>query len=204
MSVLRDRESRGVSRVVKGTQQYGAKLKAYIVMLSAYGMVGIRRIKGLLESFFELRISEGSIAGAVAECGRRLTGPVGAIKAAVLRAEVAHFDETGMRNRGVLWWLHTASTKLFTYLTIYRRRGKEGMDSGGILPIFAGIAAHDCWKPYWMCVHALCNAHLLRELIGVLEQTGQGWAERMIGLLLEMKGRWHGVGRKRKKRCPDI
>jgi transposase len=74
-------------------------------------------------------------------------------------------------------------------MRIDRGRGKEGMDAGGILPIFAGIAVHDCWKPYWIygCVHALCNAHLLRELIGVLEQTGQGWAERMIALLLEMK-----------------
>jgi transposase len=37
------------------------------------------------------------------------------------------------------------------------------------------------------CAHALCNAHVLRELIGVIEQTGQGWARRMIELLLEMK-----------------
>jgi transposase len=182
--------SRGeFSERVRGTQQYGANLKAYIVMLSTYGMVGMRRIKALLESFFGVRISEGSIAGAIGECGERVAVAVGAIKRAVLGAEVVHFDETGMRNRGVLWWLHTASTKLFTYLTIHRRRGKEGMDSGGILPAFAGIAVHDCWKPYWIygCVHALCNAHLLRELIGVLESRGQEWAGGMIGLLLEMK-----------------
>jgi transposase len=173
---------------VKGTQQYGAHLKAYIVLLAGYGMVGLRRIKAILESLFGVRISEGSIAGAVAECGERLTEPVKAIRRAVLRSEVVHFDETGMRNRGVLWWLHTASTKMFT-LTIHRKRGKEGMDAGGVLSTFAGAAVHDCWKPYWVyqCVHALCNAHLIRELTGVIEQTGQGWAERMIELLLEMK-----------------
>jgi transposase len=174
---------------VKGTQQYGANLKAYIVMLSAYGMVGMRRIKALLESLFGVKISEGSIAGAVAECGKRLAGPVEEIKAAVLRAEAVHFDETGMRNRGVLWWLHTASTELLTYMRIHRKRGKEGMDACGILETFAGIAVHDCWKPYWIygCVHALCNAHMLRELTGVIESTGQEWAGGMIALLLEMK-----------------
>jgi transposase len=44
---------------------------------------------------------------------------------------------------------------------------------------------HDCWKPYWEldCVHALCNAHLLRELMFVHETTGQRWTQRMMGLL---------------------
>jgi transposase len=158
-------------------------------MLAEYGMVGFRRIQALLGSIFGVRISEGTIAGTVAECGKRLVGAVGAIKGAVLCARVVHFDETGMRNRGLLWWLHTASTKMYTYLTIHRKRGKEGMDSGGILPGFTGIGVHDCWAAYWVygCTHALCNAHVLRELTGVLEGTGQEWANRMIGLLLEMK-----------------
>jgi transposase len=33
----------------------------------------------------------------------------------------------------------------------------------------------------------LCNAHLLRELIGIIENTKQEWAAKMIGLFLEMK-----------------
>jgi transposase len=53
---------------VTGTRQYGANLKAYIVMLSAYGMVGMRRIKALLELCFGVRISEGSIAGTIRPC----------------------------------------------------------------------------------------------------------------------------------------
>jgi transposase len=184
--------------VVGSTQEYGPNLKGYIVLLAGYGMVGIRRIQALLGSIFGLRISEGTIAGTVAECGRRLTGPVEGIRRGVLRAKVVHFDETGMRNRGVLWWLHTASTKMLTYMRIHRKRGNEGMEGGGILPIFEGIGVHDCWKAYWVysCEHALCNAHVLRELTGVVERTGQGWAEGMIGLLLEMKG---AVGRYQEK-----
>jgi transposase len=191
--------SRGeLPEAVRSTQQYGPNLKAYLVLLAEYGMVGFRRIRGILGSIFGLRISEGTIARVVVECGERLGGPVEKIKGAVLRAKVVHFDETGMRNDGVLWWLHTASTKLLTYLTIHRRRGKEGMDAGGILPEFEGIAVHDCWAAYWVyeCVHALCNAHVLRELIGVVEGTGQGWAEGMIRLLLEIK---EAVGRYRER-----
>jgi transposase len=174
---------------VGSTQEYGPNLKAYLVMLAEYGMVGFRRIQALIGSIFGLGISEGTIARAVEECGRRLMGPVEGIKAAVLGAGVVHFDETGMRNGGLLWWLHTASTKMFTYMRIHRKRGKEGMEAGGILPGFKGIGVHDCWAAYWVygCGHALCNAHVLRELIGVIERTGQEWANGMIGLLLEMK-----------------
>jgi len=41
------------------------------------------------------------------------------------------------------------------------------MDAAGVLPGFGGVAVHDCWSPYWRyqgATHALCAAHLLREL----------------------------------------
>ncbi|PGC47393.1 hypothetical protein COM14_14690 [Bacillus pseudomycoides] len=46
---------------------------------------------------------------------------------------------------------------------------------------------HDCWKPYFTytkCEHVLCNVHFLRELKGMLEQTNQKWAQKMIDFLL--------------------
>jgi transposase len=63
------------------------------------------------------------------------------------------------------------------------------MDDIGILPVFCGVAVHDCLKSYWayVCLHAICNAHALRELVGIVENTGQGRAKGMIGLLVEMK-----------------
>ena len=174
---------------VTGTQQYGPRLRAYMVMLLQYGMVGIKRLKIIIAALFGLRISEGTIVSTVGSCAKRLEKAVGEIKGAVIGSEVAHFDETGMRNQGVLWWLHTASTDRFVYLQIHPKRGNEAMDAMGILPVFCGVAVHDCLKSYWtyLCLHALCNAHLLRELVGILENTGQGWAKCMIELLVEMK-----------------
>ena len=46
------------------------------------------------------------------------------------------------------------------------------MDAIGILPKFAGVAVHDAWAPYDTytgMIHALCNAHALRELIYVVD-----------------------------------
>ena len=64
------------------------------------------------------------------------------------------------------------------------------MDRMGILPAYKGILVHDHWKTYFSyeeCLHALCNAHHLRELERAYEQDGQKWARKMQKLLIEMK-----------------
>jgi transposase len=68
------------------------------------------------------------------------------------------------------------------------------MDAAGVLPAFAGIACHDAWAPYdtysGVAAHALCNAHILRELAAVTE-TGAGldktWSQQAIDALLALK-----------------
>jgi hypothetical protein len=51
------------------------------------------------------------------------------------------------------------------------------------------VAVHDGWAPYWRydVTHALCGAHLLRELEGVADGPGQGWAAGMAELLVDAK-----------------
>ncbi len=45
-----------------------------------------------------------------------------------------------------------------------------------VLPRFTGILCHDHWKPHFQLnyLHALCNAHHLRELTFAEEQDQQG------------------------------
>ena len=67
------------------------------------------------------------------------------------------------------------------------------MTAAGVLPFFAGIAVHDAWKPYDtfdnVAGHALCGAHVLRELAAVTE-TGtdldRAWAQQAIDALLAL------------------
>ena len=96
-------------------------------------------------------------------------------KEKILQSLVVHFDETGMRVEGKTQWLHTASTPEVTLQHIHAKRGKSH-GCGEILPSFSGIAMHDGWKPYDMftdCRHVLCNAHLLRDLQGIIDSTGE-------------------------------
>jgi len=56
---------------------------------------------------------------------------------------------------------------------VHAERGKDGMKAAGVLPDFRGIAVHDAWAPYGtfedVAGHALCGAHVLRELVAVTE-----------------------------------
>ena len=98
---------------------------------------------------------------------------------------------TGTRVDKKLWWVHDASNCEYTYLDISPKRGNAGMEQCGVLPEFKGIAMHDCWASYWNypdIQHAVCCAHLLRELTGIDENhPGQKWASAFKDLLLEMK-----------------
>ena len=63
------------------------------------------------------------------------------------------------------------------------------MRDAGVLEPFRGVAVHDGWAPYRTfkdALHALCNAHHLRELIAA-EEDGQAWASGMSCLLLDTK-----------------
>ncbi len=62
------------------------------------------------------------------------------------------------------------------------------MDEMGILPFLKGVLCHDHWKPYYhyACIHALCNAHHLRELERAWEQDHQQWAKEMQALLIDI------------------
>jgi transposase len=93
--------------------------------------------------------------------------------------------------------LHSASTEKFSLLFAHRRRGVEAMTAMGVLPAFTGTAVHDAWAPYdtfTAAGHALCNAHVLRELQAVTDHhtadTDPGswcWAQQVARGLLDLR-----------------
>jgi transposase len=118
----------------------------------------------------------------VAEAEAGLGGFVERVRERLTRSQVAHFDETGARVAGRLHWVHSASTPLLSLFVVHPKRGVAAMDAAGVLPGFQGVAVHDCWSPYWRyqgATHALCAAHLLRELEAAAELPGQGWAAEL-------------------------
>lgn len=175
---------------IKGEIQYGESIASIIVALNTVGAVSAKRTQEILGSLFDLPISTGTVLKMVSRCAGKVSGVVETIKEHMCNASKAHFDETGTRVDGHTRWAHVASDELFTYLFFSDRRGHIGMTEMGVLPSFNGVAIHDCWASYWKfdILHAICCAHLLRELNGVIENhPEQTWARSFKKLLLDMK-----------------
>ena len=170
--------------------QYGVRLKAQAGYLNSYQLLPLTRTCELLEDFYGHRPSEAFVLSATAELAAQIEPSLTLIKQHLMKADVVHFDESGLRVEGQLNWLHVAGTDQLTYYSVHPKRGQVGMQAMGILPAFTGRAVHDHWKPYFtfeQCQHALCNAHHLPELQFIVAQYQQPWAQGMHQLLLDIK-----------------
>ena len=188
---LAHRTLRGAFPVpVTSSKQYGPGMVGLAVALTTDGAVSIDRTQKFLHALTGLRISTGAIAGMIDRFAIRIEGIVEEIGDALMRAPVLNCDETGVRTAGTSYWLHNASTSELTFQAVEKSRGEEGMRQAGLLPFYPGIKIHDCWKPDWHFPgeHGLCNAHILRDAKGVVENDPtQEWANKIVSLLIRGK-----------------
>lgn len=151
--------------------QYGPRIAATGVYLFHGQFLSKGRTAAALGDLFGAPVAAGTVASWTARTAARITEQViPVITDRIAVAPVAHFDETGLRTAGKLHWMHSASTDTDVLLSVHAKRGTKGMDAAGVLPRYQGVAVHDAWAPYDTytgAAHALCNAHLLRELIYV-------------------------------------
>ena len=160
---------------VTAATQYGATVEALVVYLQAWQLIPEDRLAELMTDVFSVDLATSTIAAMGQRKAQALTGLAAQIEQQVKDAAVKHLDETGYRVAGVLQWLHVASTGL---LTCYRTSAKRGAMLAGV----RGIIVHDFWRSYWTMLgvmHALCNAHHLRELKALMDIEKEPWAWAM-------------------------
>jgi transposase len=190
----------GAPEGVDAPVQYGPGVAAVIVYLYVGQFLSKARTASALAELFGIDVSAGTVASVTRRAAGGLNRFLEQVRIRLCEAEVAHFDETGLRVQGRLRWVHSASSGKYVLITVHNRRGVDAMNAAGVLPGFTGVAVHDAWAPYdtyTAAQHALCNAHLLRELqavcdtSGCTEQTrtagGWCWACQGADALLEIK-----------------
>ena len=159
--------------------QYGTRIAAFVLYLLHYQLLPEKRLAVLMADLFGIKLVTATIARISRDCAQRFQGFAEALRDHVAAAPVKHMDETGFRIGGKTQWLHIAST---VWLTFYRTAAKRG----SLLANVSGIVVHDHWKPYYTMagvLHALCNAHHLRELKALVEIEKEDWARKMQRLL---------------------
>jgi transposase len=170
--------------------QYGSGVQAFLVYLHQTQLIPYARTVEVMRDLFGHTISEGTLSNMIRRAAEKLDPLVEDIRKTILSSPVIHADETGMDVLPKRQWVHVYSTAEETYYAIHPKRGRAAIDDIGFLSAFTGTAVHDAWQayfPYVNCTHALCNAHILRELTYLHEQEKQEWAGLLHQLLLEMK-----------------
>jgi len=184
-------EQKGVApEGVNAPAQYGNKVKAFVVLLNVNYKLPFKKIQLLVSDLFSYPINESTISLAGEKCYEKLEESERIIKSKIIGTNVVHADETGLRTAGKLHWLHTATTLLYTYLFVHEKRGSGAIQSNkSVLRDYIGWLVHDCWGSYFNLQnlkHAICGAHILRELEGLIETRETRWAKVFKSFLLSV------------------
>ena len=163
--------------------QYGERIKAAAIYLNVQQLIPEDRAALALSDLFGAPlICPASLVAWVGRKARELSQVYEAIGQRVAQAAVRCLDETGYRVAGKLHWLHTTSSRAFTFYRAGEKRGDIPADLQG------GVVVHDHFLAYRgmnAVDHAFCNAHILRELQALIEFDSEPWAELMRATLLD-------------------
>ncbi len=170
---------------VNNPVQYGFHFQAWLVYLSDYQMIPLRRIRSMCADLFGYSVSEATIVAARERCADNLERFMEVTGERLGNAAVLHADETGMRVEKKTVWLHSLSNAEYTLYHVDPRRGYDAIERMGILKDYSGWLVHDFWPAYFrlLCNHAMCNQHIVRELTYFEEKYS--WAAGMKALLLQ-------------------
>ena len=171
--------------------QYGLGIKGLAITLNTVGMVSYERIADILRGMMnDAKFSAQTACNWVHDFADKLNPAASYMKAGVFAGDYLNSDETGVKVKGVLHWVHVACNMTLTYMRVDKQRGDGAMNRIGILSAYMGTIITDCWASYWDkgSRHGLCNAHILRELYALVKffERDKGWAQKMMDLLNEM------------------
>ena len=173
---------------------YGPNIRAASLYLLFGQHLSVERTAEAMSTMLGAEVSTGFVASLAKEAAGGLTGFVDAIRRRLSDSFLVHADETSDQVRTDKWWFHVVTNDLYTYLFASPTRGKSAPDEAGVLPEFRGVMVHDrlaMYFKYEKATHAICLAHVLRELEPIGIRWDQGWANDMADLLREMNKAAH-------------
>ena len=182
---------------VKARIQQCPRLTGIAVYLHAYQHLPLRRNAQAIKDMFGIAISEATVAAMTERVARSYRRAVMLIGFYLARfARVKNLDETGFPVAGRTMWVHVLCDALQTVFRLDEKRSAmfEGL---------TGILVHDRWGYCFLIpdvVHALCNSHIMRDLLAVEIEDREPWARKMRRLLLQVcLATWLARNRKKEK-----
>jgi transposase len=92
---------------VSAPVSYGPRIAAIVLYLYVGQFLSKKRTAAALAELFGTPVCEGTVAAMATRAGDGLEGFLGVVRERIAEAEVAGFDETGLRVAGALHWVHS-------------------------------------------------------------------------------------------------
>ena len=163
-------ESRGeFPAEVTGPVSWGPRAKAVGAHLIGRQHLPLERAGEAMAVLFAAPMGEGSLAGLLPEAPGALGGFLDRVRTLLTGCPVVHADETSVRIKVGLGWVHTVASPDYTYLALHDKRGIDAIVDIGVLNNYTGTIVHDGLASYdceelSAATHAQCGAHLVRAL----------------------------------------
>lgn len=146
----------------------------------------LRKISGMLETVFGLKVSAGAMAQVMARLAQRALPTLEAMKQALAQEKLVHADETGWRVDARSAWLWVICSQRFTVYVITQDR-RAALIALILGKDFSGFLMRDGWQSYDAQLSFMtmlrCLLHLKRNA-EALEDAQEGKAAEDMGLFV--------------------
>ncbi len=173
---------------MNGEIQYGTGIKSAIINYLFVQMMSLEKIQEHFKGFIGRFISQATMLKYIFQFYMFLEIWEKQQLKKILLSPVIHVDETSIRINKINYWLHVYTYGEISLQFVHVKRGIEAVNDINIIPRYGGIIVHDCWATYFYynnVDHALCGAHILRELKYIEEMECHIWVIMMKELLQE-------------------
>ena len=162
------------------------------VYLVVFQHVAVERAAVLIADLTGAAVSTGWVSAQVGRTAQALVEVEALIKTLITLATVIGADETTVKVAGTRHWLHVARTELLTAYHLHASRGRQAVEEFGLLADYTGTLVRDALSVHgphgsYPARHALCGAHLIRELTAVAEtHPEQDWPTQARSALADL------------------
>jgi transposase len=169
--------------------QYGPTVEALISYLSVGQYVPFARLQSMLFQVFSLPLSQGTIGNILEKTALKCQGVYERIKTEIAESQVVGSDETGAKVNGDKWWFWVWQNVFCTFIVAAKSRGGATITNIWADRLANVILVTDRWAAQLKDAkkgHQICLAHLLRNVIFLIESEKHAFAIQFKQLMLDV------------------
>lgn len=168
--------------------QYGPNIAALTVYHNVYQYIPFKRLQDFFTHICHLPLSVGTLENIVARMGDKARPVWDSFRKTLEQSKAVGGDETGAKVNGKKQWIWVWQSTFVTFIAISASRGSTLINA--LFPNGFPLATlcSDRWKAQTKTFakgHQLCIAHLLRELLYLIQAEKTSWANEFKELLLK-------------------